>query len=444
MWWTSCSRAWLWSPARSAGSGTPRTQKRTVGGGADSGRVGWVSTRFLACNFPLETLPAPYEVPATPRPTPNYAATAAAATAIAVANPPINITVDRPRIKAGECTELRWDIQNVQAVYLDGKGVDGVDHEQVCPRLITQYTWKIVKRNGETIVEQRVVTVDGPAVVYDFIENATYASWRSLPSEETLPWDGNDTDTLGYVKVRENYLLEDGSRPERVLQTHPKMVQNGGIYGDFPLPSPAQQGDVFRAEVGFLAEGGDGQVQFWVYETPRYEIHGYRDTGSDRQLKSISIPLHAGVTRITLQVLADGSSDKDWAVWVNPRIERQSVEVCKLAERPPAGRATLDREVAMTTGALDRGAKPAKGTKGHAPRRYALGQGFRGVRIRHTSQDLHAGGLFKARAGAADTTPDGRERLDRGLVPPPRTFAARRHISSRNRLPCRGRHRGIH
>jgi hypothetical protein len=45
----------------------------------------------------------------------------------------INFWTDRDAIDAGQCTTLRWDVRNVQAVYLDGEGVAGVSQREVCP-----------------------------------------------------------------------------------------------------------------------------------------------------------------------------------------------------------------------------------------------------------------------------------------------------------------------
>ncbi|MBK8048831.1 MAG: hypothetical protein IPK16_17945 [Anaerolineales bacterium] len=47
------------------------------------------------------------------------------------ANYSINYWVDRDNIDAGQCTTLRWDVRNVQAVYLNGEGVAGVSQRSV-------------------------------------------------------------------------------------------------------------------------------------------------------------------------------------------------------------------------------------------------------------------------------------------------------------------------
>jgi hypothetical protein len=87
----------------------------------------------------------------TPRPT----ATSIPAVAVSFAVQPGQIT-------AGECSTLRWDVDNAQAVFLDGQGVTGHASQQVCPRQTQTYELRVVSASGET--RRRVmVTVIQPA-----------------------------------------------------------------------------------------------------------------------------------------------------------------------------------------------------------------------------------------------------------------------------------------
>ncbi|MBK8045682.1 MAG: hypothetical protein IPK16_00250 [Anaerolineales bacterium] len=60
----------------------------------------------------------------------------------------INFWADRTDIDRGQCTTLRWDVQNVNAVYLDNEGVPGVSSREVCPGSSHTYKLKVVKRDG--------------------------------------------------------------------------------------------------------------------------------------------------------------------------------------------------------------------------------------------------------------------------------------------------------
>ena len=73
-------------------------------------------------------------------------------------NPPqINFSVDQSTITQGQCVNLRWDIENVRAIFLDGQGVTGHETRQVCPPSTQTYTLRIVTNSGD---QYRSVTVN--------------------------------------------------------------------------------------------------------------------------------------------------------------------------------------------------------------------------------------------------------------------------------------------
>lgn len=69
----------------------------------------------------------------------------------------INFWADRDSIDAGQCTMLRWDVRNVQAVYLDDEGVAGVSQREVCPNDRRTYNLVITKNDGGR--DSRQVTI---------------------------------------------------------------------------------------------------------------------------------------------------------------------------------------------------------------------------------------------------------------------------------------------
>jgi hypothetical protein len=106
-------------------------------------------------------------------------------------------------------------------------------------------------------------------------------------------------------------------------------VDNGVISGRFPAYTVVQ-GEHFTAKIGFLAlaDGncGAGNVKFQL---------NYREGGGsvtplgewaetcDGTLKSVDVdltPLKGKTVEFILAVLANGSSNQDWAVWVKPQI----------------------------------------------------------------------------------------------------------------------------
>ncbi|HMN29799.1 MAG TPA: hypothetical protein PKE45_16730, partial [Caldilineaceae bacterium] len=96
----------------------------------------------------------------------------------------VEFTADDTTVEEGECTTLRWDVENVQAVYLDGEGVVGHSNKTVCPKQTQTYTLHVVTVSGTQDYE---ATVSVPAVVgVQFAaDNNTIKSGECT----TLRWD---------------------------------------------------------------------------------------------------------------------------------------------------------------------------------------------------------------------------------------------------------------
>lgn len=62
---------------------------------------------------------------------------------------PLLFSADHSALVAGECTLLRWEIENVDAVFLDGNQVSGRGIREVCPEITTRYTLLVLYSNGE-------------------------------------------------------------------------------------------------------------------------------------------------------------------------------------------------------------------------------------------------------------------------------------------------------
>lgn len=68
---------------------------------------------------------------------------------------------DQMTIRAGECTTLRWDVEGIREVYLDGHGQVGHASTLVCPTQAQTFTLKIVERDGREILHPLTITVSG-------------------------------------------------------------------------------------------------------------------------------------------------------------------------------------------------------------------------------------------------------------------------------------------
>lgn len=67
---------------------------------------------------------------------------------VASAAPSIRFWADDPLLPAGTCTWLRWQVDNVREVYLDGEGVPGHDGRQVCPAGTASYELHVTHLDG--------------------------------------------------------------------------------------------------------------------------------------------------------------------------------------------------------------------------------------------------------------------------------------------------------
>jgi hypothetical protein len=115
--------------------------------------------------------PPPTETPtptatSTPTATPTSTATPTP-TATSTPSPPpppqINFRVDNENLVAGQCTTLRWDVDNVREVYIEGIGVPGHGSQDICPGESTTYTMRVVLLTGGEETRTVSVTVTQPA-----------------------------------------------------------------------------------------------------------------------------------------------------------------------------------------------------------------------------------------------------------------------------------------
>ena len=182
-------------------------------------------------------------------------------------------------------------------------------------------------------------TTPGPVVTYKFIDQAPLAEWQGRGSSSAecplvftdLTFGGPDTDPCGFAMYREGLKVEGGTVPPgRILETHPKWVDNGEIIGFFPAYT-VQSGDRFRAQLGFLLKVDDtcgvGSVRFalnYIAGGAQYQLFSLSES-CDGTLRSVDVDL-SGIVGQTVQfqlaVGANGPASQDWAVWIAPRVER--------------------------------------------------------------------------------------------------------------------------
>jgi hypothetical protein len=172
------------------------------------------------------------------------------------------------------------------------------------------------------------INVTGYTVTgYDLLASYCEASWEN--DSQSLPCPGTEGDDSGFVIVFNSPRLEDGKTRGNGLLTYPERGNNGIISGEYPA-FRIQTGDRFQASIGCLYEANDCDVVFRV----QYQIGNgaVRTLGQWREIYEgqfypINIDLstlNGERVKFILSVLANGSSHEDFALWINPRITRQS------------------------------------------------------------------------------------------------------------------------
>jgi hypothetical protein len=181
------------------------------------------------------------------------------------------------------------------------------------------------------------VSVTGYTVTgYDFLANYCQASWQN--ESQDLPCPGTDGDEKGFVLALNSPKMENGNSQGNGLLTHPERENNGLISGKYPA-FRIQSGDRFLAQIGCLHQANDCDMVFRL----QYQIGNgsVRTLGQWREVyEGDSYPINIDLSTLSgenvkfiLSVLANGSSHEDYAIWVNPRITRQSAQ-------PPTATAT--------------------------------------------------------------------------------------------------------
>jgi PASTA domain len=165
---------------------------------------------------------------------------------------------------------------------------------------------------------------DGPTPPVDLRTEAKNADWSN--GTVGLVLNGTDTpDPRGYVLIRENAQLEDGTTAPRVLETVPENKPNGFIVGQYTLPQPIIAGDFFVSRTSFL-QGNVGLVDFRILvkdpATGQFVEAGKVNQRANNDVGTFKVDLtkFAGADTIQLRVDAGDSADGDAALWVNPHI----------------------------------------------------------------------------------------------------------------------------
>jgi len=159
---------------------------------------------------------------------------------------------------------------------------------------------------------------------FNFLDKAPGAEWRNATTP--LPWGDPNDDSPGVAAYLENIKLENGKTYSKVLATYPQRITDGVITGLFASYT-VQDGDHFRATIGFGKSCGVGKVKFQLNYKEGDTLVNLREWSEscDGKLLDVDVDLSTLVgktVQFMLAVTTDGSPDDDNAIWVAPRIEK--------------------------------------------------------------------------------------------------------------------------
>lgn len=227
------------------------------------GGVGWASADFViatnAESVPVLEVAPPVVVVPTAAPTPT-----APPVPTATPLPVISFSADATTINQGECTTLRWSVENIQAVWVYPQGEPfesfpraGQGTEQVCPTSTTTYEMRVLQRDGTVVFRQVTITVNGAApnpladtrwevVNYD---NGRGALVTPLPDTRlTMEFgaDGNligsagcNTYTAAYRVNGNNITIDPPASTQRVCSEPAGIMEQEADFLTNALPSAA-------------------------------------------------------------------------------------------------------------------------------------------------------------------------------------------------------------
>jgi heat shock protein HslJ len=120
------------------------------------GGMGWVAGAYVQVTNVADVPVIPAPPPPVPTPTPPP-----------IPTPSIQFWADSYSINLGECTAIRWEVENVQAVWVypvgqpyDQYPTTGSGSQQVCPTQTTTYELRVQLTDGTVQVQQLTITVN--------------------------------------------------------------------------------------------------------------------------------------------------------------------------------------------------------------------------------------------------------------------------------------------
>ena len=203
---------------------------------------GWVSGSYVtpSCtgNVPIVTQPTP------------------APTATPVAG--IKFWADATTVNAGQCTTIRWEVDNVRAVYLNeggaDQGVSGHGNKSVCPGNTTTYRLIVILNNNQRVEQPLTIYVQGSAININFRADSTTIKNGDCT---VLRWDVDNAKAV-YISDGQQ---EGGVSAHASAQICPSQTTN------YRLRAVGWDNQQQTRDVKIKVQSGPGQISFWADRT---------------------------------------------------------------------------------------------------------------------------------------------------------------------------------
>jgi hypothetical protein len=174
---------------------------------------------------------------------------------------------DRTSISAGECATLRWDVDNVTAVYLDGQGVGGHESRQVCPTATQTYNLTVSRQDGSQQQASVTIQVAGGGVTPTSAPTTIPPAGpcEAVPGEsyDAINIQGSPSDRPAESHADLNLALRGYEGTSAALQFSdygPAVDPNGpqlpGLFGDQRTPGFTSAYQVFDWDWGCNCRAG--------------------------------------------------------------------------------------------------------------------------------------------------------------------------------------------
>ncbi|MEZ4673938.1 MAG: hypothetical protein R2932_06800 [Caldilineaceae bacterium] len=185
------------------------------------------------------------------------------------AQPNIQFSVDYTYIRAGECVNFYWQVENVTAVffYAQGEqqaGVGGIDQRSRCPTSTTTFELRVVQRDNSQVVRQITVGVDSgqtPQIRrFDINPNGQIILRQCV----AVSWEVSGQ--VNYVRLRRNgESLWDGAPLMGSLQDCP--IEPG--VADYLHRSPRQW---WHRSHPPCTDGCQSIIALWIGRPTHYQV----------------------------------------------------------------------------------------------------------------------------------------------------------------------------